>query len=87
MAYDKGYTDCLRDVSRTEGGNAVYGKQISLPVWDATLGEHASTINFKGLPSDEDMITVGMNIRMTRARCQQIIEEVRERTSELEKYY
>ena len=32
---------------------------------DATLGEHASTINFKGLPSDEDMITVGMNIRMT----------------------
>jgi hypothetical protein len=33
------------------------------------------------------MIIVGMNIRMTRARCQQIIEEVRERTSELEKYY
>ena len=54
---------------------------------DATLGEHASTINFKGLPSDEDMITVGMNIRMSRERCQQIIEEVKEGTRELEKYF
>lgn len=54
---------------------------------DATLGEHASTINFKGLPSDEDIITVGMNIRMSRERCQQIIEEVREGTRELKKYF
>lgn len=54
---------------------------------DATLGEHASTINFKGLPSDEDMITVGMNIRMSRERCQQIIEEVRVGTRELKKYF
>jgi serine/threonine-protein kinase HipA len=54
---------------------------------DATLGEHASTINFKGLPTDEDMITVGMNIRMSRERCQQIIEEVKEGTRELEKYF
>ena len=54
---------------------------------DATLGEHASTINFKGLPSDEDMITVGMNIRMSRELCQQIIEEVKEGTRELEKYF
>ena len=54
---------------------------------DATLGEHASTINFKGLPTDEDMITVGMNIRMSRELCQQIIEEVKEGTRELEKYF
>lgn len=54
---------------------------------DSTLGEHASTINFKGLPSDEDMITVGMNIRMSRERCQQIIEEVKEGTRELKKYF
>ena len=54
---------------------------------DATLGEHASTINFKGVPTDEDMITVGMNIRMSRERCQQIIEEVREGTRELKKYF
>lgn len=54
---------------------------------DATLGEHASTINFKGIPTDEDMITVGMNIRMSRERCQQIIKEVKEETRELEKYF
>lgn len=43
--------------------------------------------DFKGLPSDEDMITIGMNIRMSRERCQQIIEEVREGTRELKKYF
>lgn len=48
-----------------------------------TLGEHATSINFKGLPSDEDMITVGMNIKMSRERCQQIIREVKDATSDL----
>lgn len=60
------------------------GKWSLAPAYDLTndntLGEHASTINFKGLPSDEDMITVGMNIRISRTRCKQIIEEVREGT-------
>ena len=51
---------------------------------DETLGEHATTVNYKGLPSDEDMITVGTNIRITRTRCQEILEEVREGTKELE---
>ena len=50
---------------------------------DNTLGEHASSVNYKGLPTDEDMITVGTNIRITRARCQEIIEEVKEETKEL----
>lgn len=50
---------------------------------DKTLGEHATTVNYKGLPTDEDMITVGTNIRMTRARCQEIIEEVRKGTSNI----
>ncbi len=44
---------------------------------DQTLGEHATTVNFKGMPSDEDMITVGMNTKMTRKRCQQIVDEVK----------
>lgn len=44
---------------------------------DQTLGEHATTVNFKGLPTDDDMITVGMNTKMTRERCQQIIDEVK----------
>ena len=50
---------------------------------DNTLGEHASTVNYKGLPTDEDMITVGTNIRITRPRCVEILEEVREGTKEL----
>lgn len=44
---------------------------------DQTLGEHATTVNFKGHPTDEDMITVGMNTKMTRERCRQIIDEVK----------
>jgi serine/threonine-protein kinase HipA len=44
---------------------------------DQTLGEHATTINFKGLPSDEDMIIVGTNTKMSHTRCQQIIDEVK----------
>lgn len=67
------------------------GKWTLAPAYDLTndrtLGEHASTINYKGLPSNEDMITVGMNIRMSRERCQQIIEDVWEGTRELKKYY
>ena len=44
---------------------------------DQTLGEHATTVNFRGLPTDEDMITVGTNTKMTRERCLQIINEVK----------
>ena len=54
---------------------------------DHTLGEHASTVNFKGLPTDEDLIVVGMNIRISRVRCQEIIEEIREGTKELSKLF
>ena len=63
------------------------GKWTLAPAYDLTndntLGEHASTVNFKGLPTDEDMIAVGTNIRITRARCLEIIEEVKEGTKEL----
>ena len=44
---------------------------------DQTLSKHATTVNFKGLPTDEDLITVGMNTKMTRECCQQIIDEVK----------
>lgn len=44
---------------------------------DQTLGEHATTVNFKGLPSNEDLIVVGMNTKMPRERCRQIIDEVK----------
>ena len=45
-----------------------------------TLGEHATTVNFHGLPSDEDMITVGTNAHLKPQRCREVIEEVRETT-------
>lgn len=44
---------------------------------DQTLGEHATTINFKGLPTDEDLIVVGTNTKIPRPRCRQIIDEVK----------
>ena len=44
---------------------------------DRTLGEHATTVNGKGLPSDEDLITVGTAIRITRQRCMEIIKQVK----------
>jgi serine/threonine-protein kinase HipA len=50
---------------------------------DQTLGEHATSVNFKGLPSDEDFITVGINIKMTSNRCRQIINEAKETIKEL----
>ena len=63
------------------------GKWTLAPAYDLTnddtLGEHASTVNFNGLPTDEDMITVGNNIRITRTRCLEILDEVREGTKEL----
>lgn len=57
------------------------------PAYDLTpnrgLGEHATSVNFKGLPLDEDMIAVGVNTRMSRERCQQIMKEVKAVTMEL----
>ena len=50
---------------------------------DNTLGQHATTVNYNGLPTDEDMIIVGTNIRIPRTRCQEIIDEVREGTKDL----
>ena len=41
------------------------------------------TINYKGHPTDEDMIAVGVNTKMNRTRCIQIIDEVRAATKEL----
>lgn len=63
------------------------GKWELSPAYDLTpnqtLGEHATSANFKGLPTDADFITVGTNTKMSRERCLQIIEEVRETTTRL----
>lgn len=44
---------------------------------DNTLGQHATTVNYNGLPTDEDLLVVGTNIRISRQRCMQIIDEVK----------
>ncbi|MBO6255265.1 MAG: hypothetical protein J6O49_16765 [Bacteroidaceae bacterium] len=51
------------------------------------MGEHATTINFQGKPSDKDMITVGTNAHLTPQCCRQIIDEVKEATRELQRYF
>lgn len=50
---------------------------------DRTLGQHATSVNYKGLPTDEDLITVGQNIRMSRQQCLTIIQEVKKITEKL----
>lgn len=44
---------------------------------DNTLGQHATTANYNGLPTDEDLLVVRTNIRMSRQRCMQIIDDVK----------
>lgn len=75
--YAKNYDDHARNFS------FIYrdGHWTLAPAYDLTndntLGQHATTVNYNGLPTDEDLITVGSNIRITRKRCQEIIDVVR----------
>ena len=50
---------------------------------DQTLNEHATTVNFRGIPTDEDLIAVGINTKMSRERCLQIIDEVKSAVIEI----
>ena len=59
------------------------------PAYDLTLcsagynGEHATSVNGTGRPSFEDMIAVGIKIKMKEKRCLEIIEEVRSAVGDL----
>jgi len=81
--YAKNYDDHPRNFSFI----CRNGKWELSPAYDLTpnqtLGEHATSVNFMGLPTDEDFIVVGINTKMTRIRCQQIIEEVKDATKDL----
>ncbi len=61
-------------------------RRMAFNVYAHNMDDHARNFSFIcregkwSLPSDEDLITVGMNIHMSRERCQQIMEEVREGT-------
>ena len=51
------------------------------PAYDLTYspagynGEHATTVNGSGLPTEADMVVVGVGIRMSEKCCREIIEE------------
>ena len=67
------------------------GKWVISPAYDLTRchegynGEHATSANGSGHPTDEDLIAVGTSIRIPRKRCLEIMEEVRALTKELKK--
>ncbi|MDE6418838.1 MAG: HipA domain-containing protein, partial [Duncaniella sp.] len=52
------------------------------PAYDLTLctegynGEHATSVNGSGHPRKSDFISVGTKIKMSEARCRQILEEI-----------
>ncbi len=60
------------------------GRWQLAPAYDLTRnlagyhGEHATSANYAGNPTTEDMLTVGESIRIPRKRGIRIIEEVRE---------
>ena len=55
--------------------------------YDNTLGEHASTINYKGQPSDDDMIAIGTDAHLSPQCCRELIDEIKEKTQELHVYF
>lgn len=64
------------------------GRWHLAPAYDLTKsttlhGEHATSVNFKGLPTAEDMLIVGESIRIPRSRGKQIIEQVSSVCAEL----
>ena len=48
-----------------------------LPFPEGYHGQHATSIMYKGNPTDDDMLTAGETIRINRRRGKQIIEEIR----------
>ncbi len=62
------------------------------PAYDLTLctegynGEHATSVNGTGHPRLSDFIAVGMKIKLSEARCREIIEEVNAGCADLIRY-
>ena len=65
------------------------GRWRMAPAYDLTPfpegypGEHATSVNGNGLPTMEDMITVGESIRIPRKRCLEILNFIRENCREI----
>mgnify|MGYP002623363685 CR=1 FL=1 len=75
------YAENMDDHARNFSFICRNGKWSLSPAYDLTndrtLGEHATSVNGSGLPTDEDLIAVGCDIRISRARCLEIIHQVR----------
>lgn len=62
------------------------------PAYDLTLcsegynGEHATSVNGKGSPTADDMIQIGIKIKLSAIRCKNIIEDVRENCDDILRY-
>ena len=63
------------------------------PAYDLTLctegynGEHATSVNGTGHPTQKDFIAVGSKIKMNEQRCREIIEEVRLGCDDIVRYH
>lgn len=59
------------------------------PAYDLTLcekgynNEHATSVNGNGLPTIEDMIAVGEDIRLNRIECRSIINDIRSKVKDM----
>lgn len=66
----------------TDDGHGSYAWRLA-PAYDLTRctegynGEHATSVNGTGCPSDDDMIAVGAKGKLSEARCRTLMHEVR----------
>ena len=69
------------------------GEYHLAPAYDLTLctegynGEHATSVNGTGHPTQKDFIAVGTKIKMNEQRCREIIEEVRLGCDDIVRYH
>ena len=75
------YAENMDDHARNFSFICRNGKWTLSPAYDLTndrtLGEHATSVNGNGRPTDEDLIAVGTSIHISRPRCQEIMAQVR----------
>lgn len=75
------YAENFDDHARNFSFLYIDGKWKLSPAYDMThdspLGQHATTVNFKANPTEEDFIEAGISVQISRELCKDIIEEVK----------
>lgn len=81
------YAQNCDDHARNFSFLCIGGKWKLSPAYDMTngrpLGVHATSVNYKSNPTDEDFIELGTGINIPQELCKSIIEEVRPHALEL----